>query len=106
VNITRFLPSLPGYIYAVDGANLYVNLFIGNEAVINIKGHEIKLVQSTIYPWEGQIRMKLNTSKSLTFNMMVRVPGWTRNEAFPTDLYYFEDEFQEQPNGKMGMKFW
>ncbi len=104
VNITRFLPSLPGYIYAVDGDNLYVNLFIGNEAEINIKGHEIKLVQYTNYPWEGQIRMKLNTAKSLRFNMMVRVPGWARNEAFPTNLYFFEDNDTTQTtvflNGK------
>jgi len=104
VNITRFLPSIPGYIYAVDGDKLFVNLFIGNEAEINIEGQDIRLVQSTEYPWEGQIRLKLNTSEPLSFNLMVRIPGWARNEAFPTDLYYFDDEFNERPkffvNGK------
>lgn len=104
VNITRFLPSIPGYIYAVDRDKLFVNLFIGNEAEIKIEGQDIRLGQSTDYPWEGQIRLKLNTSEPLSFNMMVRVPGWARNEAFPTDLYYFVDEFKEQPkflvNGK------
>jgi uncharacterized protein len=97
VNITRFLPSVPGYIYAIKGDELFINLFIGNEAEINIKGHEISLKQSTNYPWEGQIRIKLNTSKSFAFNMMVRIPGWARNEAFPSDLYYFDDEFNELP---------
>jgi DUF1680 family protein len=91
VNITRFLPSIPGYIYAVDGDNLFVNLFIGNEASINIKGHDIRLLQSTNYPWDGEIRLEIITDKPLAFNMLVRIPGWARNEAFPTDLYFFDD---------------
>lgn len=104
VNITRFLPSLPGYIYAVNRDNLYVNLFIGSEANIKIQGQEIKLRQSTEYPWEGQVRLQVNIPEPLSFNLMVRIPGWARNEAFPTDLYYFDDEFNEKPkffvNGK------
>lgn len=104
VNITRFLPSLPGYIYAVNRDNLYVNLFIGSEANIKIQGQEIKLRQSTGYPWEGQVRLQVNIPEPLSFNLMVRIPGWARNEAFPTDLYYFDDEFNEKPkffvNGK------
>jgi uncharacterized protein len=91
VNITRFLPSIPGYIYAVDGDRLFLNLFIGNEASINIKGHDIKLLQSTNYPWDGEIRLEIITDKPLAFNMLVRIPGWARNEAFPKDLYFFDD---------------
>jgi len=97
VNITRFLPSLPGYIYAVNRDNLYVNLFIGSEANIKIQGQDIKLRQSTEYPWEGQVRLQINIPEPLSFNLMVRIPGWARDEAFPTDLYYFDDEFKEKP---------
>jgi uncharacterized protein len=104
VNITRFLPSIPGYIYAVDGENLYVNLFIGNEAKIDIKGHEVRLILSTDYPWDGKIRMKIITEQPLDFNIKIRVPGWAMNEAFPTDLYYFENNDTAQTavflNGK------
>ena len=32
VNIVRVLPSLPGYIYAVKDKDVFVNLYIGNEA--------------------------------------------------------------------------
>lgn len=93
VNITRFLPSLPGYIYAVEGDKLYVNLFIGNEADITIKGQDIRLMQSSDYPWDGEIHLQINTLKSLSFNLMVRMPGWAKNEAFPSDLYFFDDKF-------------
>jgi len=35
-NITRFLPSVPGYVYAQRGDALYVNLFIGSTADIKL----------------------------------------------------------------------
>lgn len=35
-NIARFLPSLPGYIYAIRNDEIYVNLYIQSEAVINL----------------------------------------------------------------------
>ena len=104
VNITRFLPSLPGYVYAVKGDKLFVNLFIGNEAGIDIAGHQIKLSQTTEYPWEGKIKFIFSLSGPLVFEMKVRVPGWAGNLAFPTDLYYFpvamENEAAFVLNGK------
>jgi len=91
VNITRFLPSLPGYIYAVKGEKLFVNLFIGNRAEISIKGHSVQVEQVTDYPWDGHIRFIVKPSRPVKFDFLVRIPGWARNEAFPSDLYYFEE---------------
>ncbi|MCJ7680724.1 MAG: glycoside hydrolase family 127 protein, partial [Candidatus Aminicenantes bacterium] len=36
-NVTRFLPSIPGYAYAVRGDDVYVNLFIQSDADIPLK---------------------------------------------------------------------
>jgi DUF1680 family protein len=36
-NMARFLPSLPGYIYAEQGNHLYVNLFIAGSANVKVK---------------------------------------------------------------------
>ena len=37
-NICRFIPSLPGYVYAVKHDQVYVNLFMGNEAELSVGG--------------------------------------------------------------------
>src|SRR5574344_1768629 len=37
-NICRFIPSLPGYIYATKGKDLYVNLFMSNTANLKVNG--------------------------------------------------------------------
>ena len=91
-NITRFLPSLPGYVYAVHDDQLYLNLFIQNEAEISLKKHQVKVRQETTYPWEGQVRIILEPASPLEFTLMVRIPGWARGEAVPSDLYRFLEE--------------
>jgi uncharacterized protein len=98
VNITRFLPSLPGYIYALDEDNIYVNLFIGNEAKIKIKGREITLRQITDFPWDGKVAIHLASSRPTEFTILLRIPGWAVNTAFPSDLYYFKDRTNDLPS--------
>ena len=55
-NLCRFIPSVPGYIYAVKGNSIYVNLFAGNTANIQVGGKEVQIEQQTSYPWEGDIQ--------------------------------------------------
>ena len=54
-NILRLLPSLPGYIYAEKGRNLYVNLYISDTARLTVDGQAWTLVQKNNYPWEGAL---------------------------------------------------
>ena len=91
-NLCRFIPSMPGYIYGVRENNLYVNLFAANTATIAVGGKKVTLQQSTQYPWEGDIAIKVLQNKAKAFNMMVRIPGWAQNEVVPSDLYSFSDD--------------
>ena len=89
-NISRFIPSLPGYIYSTKDENLYVNLFMPNQATIDICGNRIQLSQETNYPWDGNVKIKIENGSS-EMNMMVRVPGWVRNQPTPGTLYSYVD---------------
>ncbi len=88
-NVTRFMPSVPGYVYAQDKNNVYVNLFMTNNADIQIPAGKISLSQQTAYPWKGDVKITVNPQKQMRFAMRVRIPGWARNEAVPGDLYRF-----------------
>lgn len=90
-NVARTLPSVPGYIYARSEKGIYVNLYIANEADIAFRGEEIGLIQSTEYPWQGDVEIVLNPSKAIDFDLNLRIPGWARNEAVPGNLYSFID---------------
>ena len=91
-NITRFLASVPGYVYAQQGDKLYVNLFAASTADIKMdNGRQVKLIQETGYPWDGTVKMTVNPDRSGAFTINVRIPGWARNEAAPGSLYRFID---------------
>ncbi|UCG46706.1 MAG: glycoside hydrolase family 127 protein [Phycisphaerales bacterium] len=95
-NVARFIPSVPGYAYAFKGNDVYVNLFMGGRAVIETAGNRIKLSQKTGYPWKGQVRISVEPDKSERFSVYVRIPGWARNEAVPSDLYKFLEDADDQ----------
>jgi hypothetical protein len=97
-NITRFMPSVPGYLYAQKGDMIYVNLFAANKAEIKMdSGHTIKIMEETRYPWDGLVKLTLHPDVSARFTVNVRIPGWAREEAVPSDLYRFMDKSGEKP---------
>ncbi len=96
-NIARFLPSVPGYLYAQTEDTLYVNLFAAGTAKVNIGGtKDVEVIQKTNYPWEGAVRIGVNPAWSATFVLAVRIPGWARNEAVSGGLYRFLDPSEQQ----------
>ena len=104
-NIARFMPSLPGYVYAHRDNALYVNLFVGGTGRVPLSSGDVTVKQETRYPWDGKISITVEPTKAdTTFDLLVRVPGWARNEAVPSDLYRFTDKAADPPtltiNGK------
>lgn len=89
-NLCRFLPSVPGYMYATRGDSLYVNLFMEGTSEIQVGKRKISIRQQTAYPFDGNIRLTLQKGSG-EFVWKVRVPGWTRGEVVPGGLYRFAD---------------
>jgi len=95
--MTRFLPSLPGYVYAMRDDVIFVNLFIAGTGKIPVPGRPVILTQETRYPWDGAVKLTLSLEAPGPFELALRVPGWARGEAMPTDLYRFLDGGEERP---------
>ena len=91
-NMTRFLASVPGYVYAQQGDVLYVNLFVASTAEVKMDGgRTLRVVQETRYPWDGAVKITVTPERSGRYALNVRIPGWARGEAVPSDLYRFAD---------------
>jgi len=93
-NVCRFIPSLPGYIYAVHNQELYVNLFMSNTSNMEVGGKKVTLTQTTQYPWNGDIRLDIAPKGKQNFAVKIRIPGWVQNEVVPSDLYTYTDNKQ------------
>jgi DUF1680 family protein len=89
-NISRFLPSVPGYVYAVKGDVLYVNMFAAGEAKVDVGGRSVNIRQETRYPWDGKVRLTLDPARKGPFALHIRIPGWAQNRPVPSDLYRYE----------------
>jgi uncharacterized protein len=90
-NVVRFLPSVPGYIYAVKENDLYVNLFIGSSVNLKMSGKDIELKQETNYPWDGRVKLIVHSPEKQSCRLLIRIPGWAVNQLVPSDLYAYSD---------------
>lgn len=90
-NMTRFLPSMPGYVYAQNKNELYVNLFVGSSSTIKLSSTDVALTQQTNYPWDGKDELTINPAKKSAFALHIRIPGWAQNKPVPGDLYADEN---------------
>ena len=97
-NVVRLMASLGSYIYAQSSDSVYVNLFVGSNAKVSLPGgNTVGIQQETRYPWEGAVSLHLNPERAEPFTMLVRIPGWARNEVLSGDLYQYADKNEEKP---------
>ncbi|WP_303310826.1 glycoside hydrolase family 127 protein [Hymenobacter sp. BT730] len=88
-NMARLMPSLPGYVYAQKGHDVYANLFISGTTDLKVNKKNVRITQQNNYPWQGNLKFTVTPATAMDFNLLVRLPGWARNEALPSDLYRF-----------------
>jgi len=75
----KMMGAMPGYIYATDDSGLYVNLFVGSRATAGVGEKKVSLSQSTRYPWEGYVEIRLESDTPADFPLYVRIPGWSKS---------------------------
>jgi len=82
-NIARLLASLGEYVYGQDEASgdVYVHLYIGGEASLDVGGKPVKLTQRSDYPWNGDVELTVDAAEPTAFGVALRVPGWSRGFA-------------------------
>jgi uncharacterized protein len=104
-NICRFIPSVPGYIYAVHNSDVYVNLFMSNHSDLKVNGKAVELKQSTNYPWTGDVNLEVSPKGKQDFTLKIRVPGWVQGDVVPGNLYSYTDKktlgYTVKVNGKV-----
>lgn len=91
-NISRFIPSVPGYVYAATDDALYVNLYLSNSMTHSLDGKRVSVSQKTAYPWSGDVLVTIDENKAGEFTLKLRIPGWVRGEVVPGDLYEYADD--------------
>ena len=98
-NVSRFIPSIGQYIYAQSNDCVYINLFINSETKFNMNNGELKIKQTSQYPWNGRIRVEILNEKPIDAVIKIRNPGWSRGEVVPSDLYKYQNDTPQNEDG-------
>lgn len=107
-NVARFLPEMPGYIYAQKDGSIYVNLYVSSTTDFDLPEGKISLEQESGFPWKGDVTLTVKTNQPTPASIRLRVPGYVRNRPVPSDLYEYKSPengvFSVQVNGN-GQRF-
>lgn len=103
-NVTRFMASVPHYVYATQADDVLVNLYIQSSADIETANNKVNIRQTTEYPWQGEVKLAVTPEKEGEFALRLRIPGWAQDAPVPTDLYSFTSKaskpYELKVNGK------
>ena len=86
-NIARLVVSLGDYIYAKNDNNVWINLFVGSDAVIKMGKNDVAVRMETNYPLDGKIKLNIDPVIKGKFKLHIRVPAWYKDKIVPGDLY-------------------
>ena len=75
-NLARLIASLGGYQYTSGENEIAVHLYAESSASVAIGGQDIRITQETNYPWDGSVKITVNTETPSTFTLALRIPSW------------------------------
>ncbi len=90
-NLVRVISSISGYTYSHNDDTIIVNQYLASEGTVPLPGNPVTLIQTTRYPWDGDIAIEVRPEAPGTFKIKLRIPGWARNHPMPGNLYKYID---------------
>ena len=101
-NVARFIAQMGGFAYAVSDDRIFVNLFTQGTAEIATKNGNVRLAQTTAYPWSGDVKIEVAPDKAdAALTLMIRIPEWAQGRPLPGGLYVYEGEAASSPTVKV-----
>lgn len=75
-NLLRVVGSIADYMYSTAEEVIYAHCYMDAAGAVLLKDKEIRLVQKTKYPYEGQIGITTETEGDYT--LALRIPAWAK----------------------------
>ncbi len=75
-NLLRVVGSIADYMYSTAENVIYAHCYMDATGTVSLKDKEIRLVQKTKYPYEGQIAITVETEGD--YILALRIPAWAK----------------------------
>ena len=100
-NVARVLASLGQYFYSTSADGIWVHLFAGGSADLDVGGRAVRVQQETNYPWDGALRLVVEPQQPQTFTLHLRLPGWCK--GFRLKVNGVEQSIQPSAGGYLAI---
>jgi DUF1680 family protein len=78
-NIARTLSSIGEHAYHLRGETLFADLYHEGTVSVPVGRRQLRLRQSTRYPWEGSVRFQPLDDANTELTLALRIPAWSRS---------------------------
>jgi DUF1680 family protein len=76
-NVTRTIAEASAYSYGRSDRGVWLHLYGGSTLDTALPdGRRVKLKQETDYPWDGRVKVTVESAPSGELSLFLRVPGW------------------------------
>ena len=89
--LVRVISTVGGYVYSHTHDTVNVNMYMESKATLALKNQAVSLTQTTNYPWDGDIRLRVRPESPTRFTIKLRIPGWVQGRPMPGNLYKYLD---------------
>ena len=84
-NVARTLASLTAYVATADDDGLQLHQYAsGTVSHTRVDGQELQVTVTTDYPYDGLIRVRIDSRADQPWSLSLRVPGWATQGASVT----------------------
>ncbi|MEJ0097039.1 MAG: beta-L-arabinofuranosidase domain-containing protein [Bauldia sp.] len=77
-NVARLIAAVGGLFYSTGEDGLAVHLYGGATTTMNVGGKAVSLVETSAYPWDGDVSIALDPEAPAEFTLRLRIPAWAR----------------------------
>ncbi|GAB4314605.1 MAG: glycoside hydrolase family 127 protein [Bacteroidales bacterium] len=88
-NLTRFLSSLPGLIYAQTDTSVFINLYYSSRVDMLSGNQHFSAEMISGFPSKGDVNFKIIEAPSVPIQLCFRIPGWAWRNSTPGGLYEY-----------------
>jgi DUF1680 family protein len=81
-NVMRVLASLDRYLLTTSERAIQIQQYVaGAYAVTLADGDRVAFTLLTEYPWDGEVRIRIDEAPEAAWTLSLRIPGWTRTPS-------------------------
>jgi DUF1680 family protein len=91
-NLARLIPQVSGTMYAHTDDEIYLALYGSSHTEIPLAGGKVAIEQTSDYPCDGKVILKIDPSTDREFALKLRIPTWARSQFVPGELYHYVDK--------------